>query len=400
MPGRETGGGPGDLELAEVRTLRDRRDFLEVPWTVYRDDPNWIPHLRQDIEKVFDRGRNRAFNHGEATRWVLRKAGRPVGRVAAFVDERTARTFKQPTGGLGFFECLEEREAAFMLFDACRTWLEERGMEAMDGPINFGERFAFWGLLVENFTDPPTYQLSYNPPYYRTLFEEYGFQVYYYQYVYRRRFKGPAPEVFQRKSEELRSDPRFRIRTVRGMSDEKVARDFLEVYNDAWAGRDGLRPLTFEKAMRVIKSLKPVYDPDVVIFVYYDERPIAFYVNIPELNEIFRYVNGNLNIWGKIKFLYHKWRRTARTLQGLVFGVVKDFQGKGVEGAMIVFAATDLAPLNRYDDTILIWVGDFNLKMVKVCENLESTRYRTLATYRKLFDENAAFERAPMEGES
>ncbi len=384
--------------LVEVSGRREVNDFLRVPCTIYRDDSNFIPHLVQDVEKVFDRSKNKAFEHGDLVRWILRDpSGRCVGRVASFIDERTANKYWQPTGSMGFFECIDDRDAAFVLFDACREWLEKRGMQAMDGPINFGDRIAFWGLLVENFTDPPTYQLSYNPPYYRNLFEAYGFQVYYYQYVYRRALRGPAPEVFVKKSEALRADPRFTMRTIRHMKDEQIARDFMAVFNDAWSHRDGFRPLTFDQAIRVIAALRPVRDPDITLFCYYDGRPIAFYVNIPELNQIFRHVDGNLDWLGKLKFLWHKHRHTANVMTGLVFGVVPEFQGRGVEGAMIRWCEEEVVPMNRYTDTIMTWIGDFNPRMLKVCENLSATRYRTLATFRYLFDRTVPFERAPME---
>jgi hypothetical protein len=172
----------------------------------------------------------------------------------------------------------------------------------------------------------------------------------------------------------------------------------MEVYNDAWGHRDGFKPITFEQAMRILRALKPVGDPDISMLCFYDERPVGCYVNIPELNEIFRYVDGELGLAGKLRFLWHRWRRTARTVNGIVFGVVNDYQGRGVEGAMILYVVSDLEPLDRYDDTILTWVADFNPKMIKVCENLEARRWRTLATFRKLFDEGAPFERAPMEG--
>ncbi len=267
----------------------------------------------------------------------------------------------------------------------------------MNGPINFGERVAFWGLLVENFTAPPTYQLNYNPPYYKDLFERYGFQVYYYQYVYRKLLQGGAPEVLDKKSAALRQDPRFRVRSVRGMSHKGIARHFRTVYNAAWASRQGVKPMTFDQAYGVVKALAPVSDPDIAMFAWYDDEPIGVYFNIPEPNGYFKYVNGNLNLWGKLKFLYHRWRRSSRTMYGLVFGVVPAWHAKGVEGAMIKFVETDILPLKRYDDLIMVWVGDFNRKMVKTVEHLRPIRHRTLATYRLIFDPSVPFERHPME---
>jgi GNAT superfamily N-acetyltransferase len=134
----------------------------------------------------------------------------------------------------------------------------------------------------------------------------------------------------------------------------------------------------------------------LLIFIRYDERPIAMYISLPELNEIFRYVNGDLNWIGKLKFLYHKWRGTVKTMTGIVFGVAKEWQGKGIEGALIVIGEKTIVDKKLYKDTILTWIGDFNPRMIKVCENLGAANYRTLATYRYLFDRSVPFERHPI----
>src|SRR5699024_7027135 len=142
------------MEIIEVKDKRTQKEFLQLPVRLYKNDKNWIRPLDKDIEKVFDPEENKFFQHGECTRWILMKNGEVIGRVAAFIDRKTAFTFEQPTGGMGFFECIDDQEAAFKLFDTCKTWLEERDMEAMDGPINFGDRLNWWGLLVNGFYEP------------------------------------------------------------------------------------------------------------------------------------------------------------------------------------------------------------------------------------------------------
>lgn len=388
------------MRLVEVKKPRHIGLFHRLPFEIYKGNKAWIPHLKQDIEKIFDPRRNKLFKEGgQAIRWLLEdEAGHVVGRVAAFINPKTAYTFKQPTGGIGFFECINDQQAANLLFEACKEWLAERGMQAMDGPINFGEKLQFWGLLIKNFEDPTTYGMNYNPPYYRELFENYGFKLYYNQLLWWRDLLVPAQEVFVRKSEMLLRDPEIKVTNIRGWSAETFARNFMEVYNDAWGGHEGFKTISFEQALKTFKAMKPVYDPDIIIFAFKKDRPIGFYINLPELNQIFRYVNGNLNWWGKLVFLWHKWKRTPTTMYGLIFGVVKDYQGKGVEGAMIKFAETDIVPLGRYKDTVLTWIGDFNPKMIRVCENLSAVNYRTFATYRYLFDLSAPFERAPIIG--
>ena len=152
------------MELTEVKSARDKKDFLDVARFIYRNDPNWVCPLDTVIESVFDPAQNIFFSHGEATRWVLKDdAGNFLGRVAAFINNKKAFGFDQPTGGMGFFECIDDKEAAFTLFDTCKQWLTDRKMQAMDGPINFGENDNFWGLLVECLT-LPAFGMQYNPP--------------------------------------------------------------------------------------------------------------------------------------------------------------------------------------------------------------------------------------------
>jgi len=398
------GSGAYPMKLIEAKDLKTLRDWMRLPWSIYKDDSNWIPHLKQDIEKVFDPERNKLFKpdkesgkQAEVIRWVLYDdAGKGIGRIAAFINPRTAWTEKQPTGGMGFFECINDQAAANTLLKAAEDWLTARGMQAMDGPINLGDRNQFWGLLIENFTDAPIYGTNYNPPYYKELLEAYGFQVYFKQLFFRRSVNVPAQPIFHRKYNQLKNDPDIRIHDCTGRSVQQIAEDFCTVYNDAWVDHDNHKAMELSAALKIVKAMKPVMDPRLLMFIRNKERPIAMYISLPELNEIFRYVNGDLNWIGKLKFLWHKKRGTVKTMTGIVFGVAKPFQGKGMEGALIVFAEKTLVEKGLYGDTILTWIGDFNPRMIKVCQNLDAVNYRTLATYRLLFDRSLPFERHPI----
>lgn len=385
------------MRAIPVKDKKTLKAFHRVPEIIYANDPNYIPHIRQDIDKIFDPKKNKLLKSGKAKRWVFEnKDGQLVGRVAAFINPKTAFTEDQPTGGMGFFESLNDQEMANFIMDTAKEWLEKNNMEAMDGPVNLGERNQFWGCLTKNFTDPNSYAMNYNPPYYPELFENYGFQTYFEQYLYKRPTQLPVQEVFQRKLERLMKIQKVECNNIEGQSLEKVTDDFLQVYNGAWGGHDNFKPMKRDAARKIMKSLKPVIDKRIVIFAYNEGEPIGFFVNIPELNEIFKYVNGNLNWLGKLKFLYHKWRGTPRTMVGIVFGVVKKWHGKGVEGAMINWSGEYLKKNNCYDEIVMTWIGDFNPKMIKVCENLGATRYREMKTYRFLFDRSKPFHRCPV----
>ncbi|MGE0637137.1 MAG: hypothetical protein AB7G44_13270 [Bacteroidia bacterium] len=384
------------MQIIEVKTKQHEEEFLEMPRLIYKNDPNWIPHIRQDIQKIFDPEKNKFFRYGEATRFILKDDnGKTIGRVAAFINRRLSDTFKQPTGGFGFFECIDDAAAAKMLFDKCAEWNAERGMKAIDGPINFGEKDQFWGLMITNFESPATYGMNYNPPYYRKFFDDYGFKTYYEQYCYYRNAWQPAQEIFIRKSANLKKEG-YHCKILNPKQTEKFAEDFRTIYNSAWGGHSGFKPMEKAQALNIMQKLKPVLDPDIAVFAYHNETPVGFYISIPELNKLFKYVNGNLNWWGKIKFMYHKLKGDCRTIYSIVFGVAKQHQGKGVEGFMIKFLEEHIYPLDKYDDIVLTWIGDFNPKMLKVIENLECEKWRTYITCRKMLDESIPFERAPI----
>jgi len=388
------------MNLIEVNDKKSAEEFLAVPDLIYSSDQNYIPHLRQDIEKIFDPKRNKLYKlGGKSVRWILTDpAGQSIGRVAAFINPKTVKSGTHPVGGMGFFECINDKKAAFLLMDACRNWLIAEGMKGMDGPINFGERDQFWGLLTENFSSAPSYGMNYNPHYYVPFFEEYGFKNYFNQLVYWRDLKVPAQEIFVKKAGLVESNPEFSVRGMKGESADDIARYFLEVYNSAWGGHEGFKEMRPEQAKAIIKSMKTIMDRDILIFAFMGKKPIGFYISIPELNEFFKHVKGNLNVWGKIKFLYHLKFSKRHTMLGIVFGVSREYHGHGVESALIKYCGDAVVPMGRYKDTILTWIGDFNPRMLKVIENLGTVLHRKLTTYRMFFDEGIPFERHPILG--
>ena len=171
------------------------------------------------------------------TRWILTDdGGKTIGRVAAFIDEIRSKANRQPTGGFGFYEVIESREAAFMLFDTARQWLTERGMKAMDGPINFGENDNYWGLLVEGFTQPG-FGMPYNKKYYRQYFEDYGFRAYFEQYSYHKDVAAVEvfPERFMKIAEWISKRPGYTFRHFEYKRKDKIIADMVEIYNATWS---------------------------------------------------------------------------------------------------------------------------------------------------------------------
>jgi hypothetical protein len=389
------------MKTVEVKSPDHIREFLMFPVRLYRGNPNWIRPIDKDVEAVFDRKKNKLFAHGECIRWILQNdSGETIGRVAAFIDQKAVnKGNEQPTGGMGFFECINNKEAAFMLFDTGKQWLQQKGIEAMDGPINFGPRDRWWGLLVEGFDKDPNYQCNYNFPYYIDFFEAYGFQVYFYQLTFGRKVMGPVSDKIGTKAGLVELDSNYRFDFFRSNDLNKLADDIRYVYNKAWAKRGEIPELSQVQARNLVRQMKPVMDKRLVWFAYYKNDPIAFFISIPELNQIFKHLNGKLNTLGKLKFIWHQWRKTNRKAFGILFGIVPEFHGKGVDGGMIAaFKKMMQVDYRRYEDYEFGWIGDFNPKMLRVAEQIETKVVKKHATYRKLFDESKPFKRFPIMG--
>jgi len=219
------------MRVTEVKTEAQRKEFINFPKKLYREDPYWVSPLDSEAESVFDPAKNAAFSHGVATRWILSDDdGTTIGRVAAFIDEIRSKANRQPTGGFGFFEVIESREAAFMLFDTAREWLTARGMKAMDGPINFGDNDNYWGLLVEGFVQPG-FGMPYNKEYYRHYFEDYGFRTYFEQYSYHRDVASVVvfPERFMKIAEWISKRPGYAYRHFEYSKRDKFVADMVEI---------------------------------------------------------------------------------------------------------------------------------------------------------------------------
>jgi hypothetical protein len=382
------------MQMLEVRTEADKKAFLQVAVDMYKNDRNWIRPLDKDIEEVFDPQKNKFFKRGECVRWLLRDDnGRVAGRIACFVNRQYKQ--QQPTGGVGFFECIDDQECANFMFDHCRDWLRGRGMEAMDGPINFGERDKWWGLVIEGFY-APLYGMNYNAPYYQKLFEQYGFKTYFNQVCFAMKVKQPVDNKYIERHAKIAADPNYRAVMIKKSRITDFAKDFTYVYNKAWAGHGGGKSLDEKQVLKMFQQMKPVMDEHITWFAYYKDEPIAIWINLPDLNQFFKHMNGKFGWMEKLRFLFLQRFGKCSRFVGLVFGIIPEFQGKGVDAYIIVEGAKVIQPMAKYEDYEMQWIGDFNPRMINIAENLGTYRSRILSTYRYLFDRDKEFVRHPI----
>jgi hypothetical protein len=386
------------MQLIPVTDTATARAFLQTSVDLNKHDPQWIRPLDKDINDVFDKEKNKAFRFGEVQRWILKdNGGKLIGRIAAFTNKKYRNKGDDvPVGGMGFFECINDTAAANLLFDTAKAWLQSKGMEAMDGPINFGERDRWWGLINKGFYQP-LYCMNYNPPYYVDLFEQYGFKVFFNQVCFGLDAeKELAPKILER-HRVLAQNPDISCRLIEKNNLEKYALDFVEVYNKAWAGHGGLKELSKDQVMIMFKKMKPVMDERVVYFAYYKNVAIAMFVNLPDINNYFKHFNGKFGLLQKLEFVWRQKFRPSKKFVGMVFGVVPEWQGKGVDSYIIGECAkvVQVKPV-LYKEYEMQWIGDFNPRMINVAESFGDTfRSRNLSTYRYLFDREKEFKRHP-----
>lgn len=386
------------MQLVEVTDKKTEQQFIEVNVFVNKGNPNYIRPLDKDVRDVFDEKKNKTFRFGQVIRWLLQnEKGENIGRIAAFTNKKYRNKGDDvPVGGIGFFDCINDDAAAQKLFDVAKKWLQEKGVEAMDGPINFGERDRWWGVVVEGFHEP-LYCMNYNPPYYKILFENYGFKVFFQQVCFS---KDPLKKLSDKICERhahFNNDPSFYVKTIEKNNLEKYATDFAAVYNAAWAGHGGLKELKKEQVMVMFKTMKPVMDERIIWFTYHNEKPIAMFVNLPDLNQWFKHLNGKFDLLHKLKFLWVKKTKPCKKFTGIVFGIIPEFQGKGIDAFMVREAYNHVhKPGFDYTEYEMQWIGDFNPKMLNVALGLGDVfESRRLTTYRYLFNREKEFKRHP-----
>ncbi|MGI8598450.1 MAG: hypothetical protein ACR2KB_04255 [Chitinophagaceae bacterium] len=388
-----------NFQLIEVRGPKEAKAFIAANVEINKNVPNYIRPLDKDVNEVFDDKKNKAFRFGKVIRWVLKNdKNELVGRIAAFINKKYKNKGDDvPVGGIGFFDCIQDQTAADILFNVAKHWLIQQGMQAMDGPINFGERDRWWGLVVKGYQEPG-YCMNYNPPYYRELFENYGFQVFFNQICFGMHpLQKLHPKLFERHA-NCAADPAYSASHIKKDQLEKYALDFTKVYNEAWGGHGGLKELRKEQVLLMFKKMKPVMDEKIIWFAYYNNEPIALYVNMPDLNQWFKYLNGQFDLFHKLKFLWIKKTKPCKKFIGVVFGIVPQFQGKGVDAYIIVETAKVVQqPGIQYSEYEMQWIGDFNPKMLNIAQSLSDTfQSRVLSTYRYLFDRTKEFKRHPI----
>ena len=317
------------LIVKPVTNRREKKQFLHLPWSLYRDDPNWIPPLRMNQKELVGYARHPFYDNAEGQTFLAIVDGKPAGRLLALVNRAHNERYRENRGFFGFFECIEDQEVASELFDAAREWLAERGMQSIRGPANPSLNYEC-GLLVDGFDSPPTFMMTYNPPFYADLIEGYGFRRVEDMYA----FYGHV-DMIDTLDSKLRyiiegAKERFdvKMRTLNKRRFREEVRMFLDIYNRSLLGTWGFVPLAAGEIEHMSASLRWLIIPELTTVAEVEGKQVAAVFGLLDYNHVIRQMDGRLFPLGFLTLLSK--RRTIPKARIMAANVLPEFQKWGL----------------------------------------------------------------------
>lgn len=306
---------------------KDWHDFLHLPWQIYQGNPYWVPPLLSEVKETLEIDKNPFWKHAKKELFLARIDGKPVGRIAAIVDENHNNFHQEKMGFFGFFECINDFDVACNLWDEAKKWLKNLGMQAMRGPVNpsMNDEHSF---LLEGFEKPSTVMMPYTHKYYLTLAGQYGFKKAKDFYAFIKYSKDGIPERIERLVTRIKTRTGVKVRPFNMKKFEKDAQILKDIYNAAWEKNWGFVPMTDEEMNLAAKKLKTFVDPELVLFAEIDNNAVGVSVTIPDINQVLIKLNGRLGPIELLKFLYYKNKITG--VRSLIGGVRKEYRESGI----------------------------------------------------------------------
>lgn len=363
-----------------VTTDKEKKEFIEFPYTHYSATENWIPPLRRDQKKLLDTQKNPYFQNAEMALFIAEHNGKIAGRISAVVDHRYNEYHGTKTGHFGFFECIDNQETANLLFRVACDWLKEKGMEDVLGPASPGMMDTI-GLLVDSFDKDPFILMAYNKNYYEKLVLEAGFEP---------DMDLLAFMIYKRDVDMTRIDRAMEIVrkripdiTFRPVNLKKINTEveiIREIYNQAWKDNWGFIPLTKEELAATAKEFKMILDPGFAHIAEIKGRPVAFSIALPDFNQVLKTMDGNLFPFGFIKIL--RGKKKIDQVRTVLMGVLPEYRGKGID-ALLHQRSIEYGANNNVTTSELSWVLGNNTDMIRVAERLGGKLDKTYRMYKK-----------------
>jgi GNAT superfamily N-acetyltransferase len=362
-----------------VSTKRQLREFVKLPYTLYRNDPNWVAQLMMDDMKKLDRAKHPFFKHAAAELFIARQGGKPVGRIAVIDDALWKECYGEKAAYWGWFECMNDQAAAKALFDASYAWARNRGCTRIIGPMSPNANDIV-GLLVKGFDEPPCIMMPYNPGFYENLVEECG----------SRKWKDliawlidddRIPDRLEKIMPIVEKRGKFTVRKVNMKDFANEIKRARSVYNEFEKVNSIYTPFTEEEFEYTGKDLKIAIDPDLVLFAEVDGKPVGMSLGIPDMNIALKPARGRLFPFGIFKILLAQ--RKIHRIRVLSMGVLKEYRNRGID--LSFYYHTYVNGLRKgYNSAELSWVEEDNVDMNNVAMRMKAKPYKTYRVYERI----------------
>ena len=374
------------FQLKRVESKKDWQDFIEVPWGIYGNDPNWVPPLRIAVKDLLDVNKNPFFKHAYLYPIVAYQEGKPIARIAGVVDDVHNKFHEETTGFFGFFECPNDQELANALLDEVAQWVKSRGMNVLRGPMNPSTNHEC-ALLIDGFDSPPTVMMTYNPPYYATLIEKYGLSKAKDLFAFdvdskRSKFN----DRLIAHAERLKQRGKVKFRNPNMSKFEEEIDSILTVYNDAWEKNWGFVPLNREEFHHLAKDMKMVLNPKLLYIAEIGDEVVGFSLALPDVHQAqIKIKDGKLFPTGLIKLLWGlkgPAKKQINRCRVITLGIKKKYQTSGI-GALLYLEYLKEGPANGYPVGEASWILEDNPQMIKALENMGAFKTKTYRIYDK-----------------
>ena len=371
------------MSLVELSLSRaDVARFLEVPYGIYGDDPNWVAPLLDDLKKVFTKA-NPLFEHAEMKLWVSVRGGRDVGRIAGILDRSHNEFHREKSAFFGFFESIDDPGISRELFARVQAWAKEKGMDRILGPMNPTTNDEC-GLLIEGFDSPPVLMMTYNPRYYLRLYDDVGLVKAKDLLAYKIAIDPKPLERLDRLARGF--SRREKDLTIRPIRKKTLAADLAkvkEVYNAAWEDNWGFVPMTDGDIDFMAARLKPLLAEDIMLLAETPAEPVAFMMSLPDYNEAMKPLKGRLltpKIFGFLAYLLG-WK-TPKMTRLITLGIKKGYRNRGIDAVM--FAESLKAMLKAgYESCEISWILEDNVMVQRPIDLFDGRVYKRYRIYEK-----------------
>ncbi|HOP07716.1 MAG TPA: N-acetyltransferase [candidate division Zixibacteria bacterium] len=365
----------GKIDIVEVESSSDLNRFIDYPNQLYAGDPNYVTPLKMERKAFFDTRKNPFYRLAKTRLFLAERDDRVVGRIATCIDYNYIDLHEEQVGFFGFFDCEDDYEAASSLLKVAMIELKRQGMEKMRGPFNFSTNHEC-GFLVDGFDSPPVIMMTYNKPYIPRLVEKFGLKKAMDLLAYKMTKDSPVSDRIRKiaAKQQERSSVKLRSLDMKNFSEE--VEKVRQVYNQAWQHNWGFVPLSEEEFDHIAADLKQVVDPDLVIIAEHEDKPVAFLMAVPDLNQALIHLKGRLFPIGIFKLLWHtKIRNKVNGVRIITMGVIPEYQKRGIDSMMYI-KCYDTGLGKGYQWGEMSWILETNELMRNAAEQLGAVLYK------------------------